>query len=227
LGAYVTFEPGAWTAWHAHASGQTLIVTAGFVRVQRWDGPIEEIRPGEVVWIEPGEKHWHGATPTTAMRHFTVVEKAEEDSPGWMEHLSNEQYLGKRRKHPMIAWTNEELDKIGTAEELRIATLRRDGTLRKRVIIWVARVGDDLYVRCVNGREGVWFHGVLTQHEGRIWAGGVEKDVKFVEETDPETNDKIDETYLTKYQRYPQWVAPMVTPEVRAATIKLVPRPVD
>ena len=126
--------------------------------------------------------------------------------------------------HQLNAWTNEELDKIGTAEELRIATLRRDSTLRKRVIIWVVRLGDDLYVRCVNGREGTWFRGVLTQHKGRIWAGGVEKDVTFVEESDREINAQIDEAYLTKYQRYPQWVAPMVTPKVRAATIKLVPR---
>jgi hypothetical protein len=123
-------------------------------------------------------------------------------------------------------WTSEELNKIGNAEELRIASLRRDGTLRKRVIIWVVRLGDDLYVRCVNGREGAWFRGALTRHEGRIWAGGVEKDVAFVEETDPEINARIDEVYLTKYRRYPQWVAPMVTPEVRAATIKLVPRPI-
>lgn len=124
----------------------------------------------------------------------------------------------------MTSWTSEELDKIGNAEELRIATLRRAGTLRKPVIIWVVRLGDNLYVRCVNGREGAWFRGVLTRHEGRIWAGGVEKDVTFVEESDPEINAKVDEAYLAKYQRYPQWVAPMVTPEARAATIKLVPR---
>jgi hypothetical protein len=123
----------------------------------------------------------------------------------------------------MDTWTSEELGKIGTAEELRIATLRHDGTLRKPVIIWVVRLGNDIYVRCVNGREGAWFRGVLTRHEGRIWAGGVEKDVTFVEETDPEINAKIDEAYLTKYSRYPQYVAPMVTPKVRAATIKLVP----
>ena len=125
----------------------------------------------------------------------------------------------------MTVWINDELNKIGTAEELRIASLRRDGTLRKPVIIWVVRVDDDLYVRCVNGREGAWFRGVLTQHEGRIWAGGVEKDVTFVEESDSGVNAKIDEAYLTKYRRYPQYVAPMVTPEVRAATIKLMPRP--
>ena len=126
----------------------------------------------------------------------------------------------------MTEWTNDELNKIGSAEELRIAGLKTDGTLRKPVIIWVVRLGDDLFVRCVKGREGAWFRGVLTRYEGRIWAGGVEKDVTFVEETDPGINDKIDEAYLTKYSRYPQWVAPMVTPDVRAATIKLVPRPI-
>ena len=124
----------------------------------------------------------------------------------------------------MTDWTNDELDRVGGAEELRITSLRRDGTLCKPVIIWVVRIGDDLYVRCVNGREGAWFRGVLTRHKGRIWAGSVEKDVTFVEETDAGINDRIDEEYLTKYRRYPQWVAPMVTPEVRAATIKLVPR---
>ena len=124
----------------------------------------------------------------------------------------------------MDTWTNEELDKIGTAEELRIASLRRDGTLRKPVIIWVVRVSDDLYIRCVNGRDGAWFRGAQTRHEGRIWAGGVEKDVTFVEEENSDINEKIDEAYLTKYRRYPQYVAPMVTPEVRAATVKLVPR---
>ena len=120
----------------------------------------------------------------------------------------------------MNSWTKDELENIGIAEELRIATLRRDGTLRKRVIICV---GDDLYIRCVNGREGAWFRGLLTRYEGCIWAGGVEKDVTFVEETAPDINAKIDEAYLTKYQRYPQWVAPMVTPKVQSATVKLVP----
>ena len=123
----------------------------------------------------------------------------------------------------MTIWMSEELNKIGRAEELRIASFRRDGTLRKPVIIWVVRIGDDIYVRCVNGRTGAWFRGVLSRHEGRIWAGGVEKDVTFVEEPDPDVNDQIDAAYLTKYRRYPQYVSPMVTPDVRAATIKLVP----
>jgi quercetin dioxygenase-like cupin family protein len=92
FGANVTFEPGARTAWHAHALGQILVVTAGCGRVQRWGGPIEEIRPGDVVWIEPGEKHWHGAAGTTAMTHIAIVEKTDENSTAWMEQVSDEQY---------------------------------------------------------------------------------------------------------------------------------------
>jgi quercetin dioxygenase-like cupin family protein len=92
FGASVTFEPGARTAWHAHPLGQTLIVTAGCGRVQGWVGPIEEIHPGDVVSIAPGEKHWHGASPTTAMTHIAIVERSEPNSTEWMEHVSDEQY---------------------------------------------------------------------------------------------------------------------------------------
>jgi quercetin dioxygenase-like cupin family protein len=92
FGAYVTFEPGARTAWHAHALGQTLIVTAGCGWVQRWSGPIEEIQPGDVVRIGPAEKHWHGAAPTTTMTHIAIGERVEGDSTDWMEHVSDEQY---------------------------------------------------------------------------------------------------------------------------------------
>ncbi len=93
FGASVTFEPGARTAWHAHALGQTLIVTVGCGRVQRWGCPNEEIRPGDVVWISPGEKHWHGAAPTTAMMHIAIAEKTNENSTEWMEPVSDELYL--------------------------------------------------------------------------------------------------------------------------------------
>ena len=124
----------------------------------------------------------------------------------------------------MTTWTGDELNRIAQAEELEIASLRRDGTLRKPVIIWVVRVGDDLYVRSVNGRDSGWFRGTQARHEGRIWAGGVEKDVTFVEESAPDINDKIDAAYLSKYRRYPQYVAPMVVPKSQAATLKLVPR---
>ena len=91
-GAIVTFEPCARTAWHTHPLGQTLIVTAGCGRVQRWGGSIEEIRPGDVVWFPPGEKHWHGAGPTTAMTHIAIVEVLDGKSADWMEKVSDEQY---------------------------------------------------------------------------------------------------------------------------------------
>ena len=91
-GASVTFEPGARTAWHTHPLGQTLIVTLGRGRVQRWGGQIEEIRPGDVVLIAPGEKHWHGATPTTAMTHIAIQEKLDGKNVEWLEQVSDDQY---------------------------------------------------------------------------------------------------------------------------------------
>lgn len=124
----------------------------------------------------------------------------------------------------MTTWTNDELIKIEKAEELQIASLRSDGTLRKPVIIWAVRVGDDLYVRSVNGRTAAWFRGVESRHEGQIRAGGVVKDVAFVEETDALINDQIDAAYATKYRRYASIAKSMGAPAVRAATIKLVPR---
>ena len=93
LCASVTFEPAARTAWHTHPLGQTLIVTAGCGLVQRWGGPVEEIRPGDVIWFPPGEKHWHGATGTTAMTHIAIVEQLDGKSADWMEKVSDEQYL--------------------------------------------------------------------------------------------------------------------------------------
>ena len=92
-GAHVTFEPGARTAWHTHPLGQTLIVTSGCGRVQRWGGPVEEIHPGDVIWFEPGEKHWHGASPSVAMTHIAIQEKLNGKVVEWMEHVSDEQYL--------------------------------------------------------------------------------------------------------------------------------------
>jgi quercetin dioxygenase-like cupin family protein len=90
--ASVTFEPGARTAWHTHPLGQTLIVTAGFGRAQHWGGPIQEIRPGDVVWFPPGEKHWHGASPTTAMTHLAIQEQLDGKTVDWMEQVADEQY---------------------------------------------------------------------------------------------------------------------------------------
>ncbi|MFL9826240.1 cupin domain-containing protein [Rhodoplanes sp. SY1] len=91
-GGTVTFEPGARTAWHIHPRGQTLLVTAGFGRVQREGGPIEEIRPGDVVWFEPGEKHWHGAAPDCAMTHIAIAEIAGGSAVTWMEKVTDHQY---------------------------------------------------------------------------------------------------------------------------------------
>ena len=91
-GANVTFEPGARTAWHTHPLGQTLVITAGCGWVQRWDGPIEEVHPGDVVQFPAGEKHWHGATPTTAMTHIAIQEALDGSAVAWLEQVSDEQY---------------------------------------------------------------------------------------------------------------------------------------
>jgi hypothetical protein len=124
----------------------------------------------------------------------------------------------------MSGWASDELDRVGSAEELELASAKADGTLRTPVTIWVVRAGDDVYVRSVRGRTSRWFRGVEDRHEGRVSAGGVDKDVLFVE-TD-EADDEIDEAYRAKYGgRYPaSYVDPMVSPDVRATTLKLVPR---
>ena len=96
VGAHVTFEPGARTAWHTHPLGQTLIVTAGCGRAQHWGGSIEEIRPGDVIWFPPGEKHWHGAAPTTAMTHIAIQEKLDGKVVDWLEQVSDEQYRARQ-----------------------------------------------------------------------------------------------------------------------------------
>ena len=126
----------------------------------------------------------------------------------------------------MTTWTSDELNKIGTAEELEIASLRSDGTLRKSRTIWVVRHGDDLYVRSVNGRGSDWFSGTQTHHEGHIEAGGIEKDVTFVDvNADDTINDQIDDAYRTKYRRYAaSIIGSTVTSKARSAMIKLLPR---
>jgi hypothetical protein len=123
----------------------------------------------------------------------------------------------------MSTWTSEELDAIGAAEELQFSSVRRDGTLRNPVTMWVIRHGDGLYVRSVYGRGSSWFRGAQTRHEAHIRAGGVDKDVRLVE-TD-ELGDEIDTAYRAKYQRYAESiVGSTVTPQARAATLELVPR---
>jgi quercetin dioxygenase-like cupin family protein len=92
VSATVTFEPGARTAWHTHPLGQTLIVTAGCGRAQRWGGPIEEIRAGDVIWFAPGEKHWHGGAPTTAVTHVAIQEQLDGKTADWMEQVNEDEY---------------------------------------------------------------------------------------------------------------------------------------
>lgn len=121
-------------------------------------------------------------------------------------------------------WTDDELDRIANAEELQIASFRRDGTLRKPVIIWVVRVGDSLYVRSAYGRNAGWFRGTQLHREGHIAAGGVDKDVAFVD-AEPAINDQIDAAFRTKYRRHEaRYVDMVVNPEARSTTIKLVPQ---
>jgi hypothetical protein len=121
----------------------------------------------------------------------------------------------------MSAWTSDELSRIEAAEELDLASARRDGTLRRPVTMWVVRHGDDLYVRSVNGRESSWFRGAQTSHEAHIQAGGVGKDVSLIETDD--VNDGLDGAYRTKYGRYAAGIIDAITsPAARAATLKLV-----
>ncbi len=126
----------------------------------------------------------------------------------------------------MATWTTNELDKIGAAEELQLASVRKDGTLRNPVTIWVVRVGDDLYVRAYKGRTSPWFRAMQSRHEGHISAGGVEKDVALVEvEDEAALNQQVDAAYRQKYRRYAAGIVEsVVTPGAGAATLRLVPR---
>ena len=125
----------------------------------------------------------------------------------------------------MTGWTRNDLERVGAAEELQLATFKKDGTLRKPVVIWVVRVGDDLYVRSWRGREGAWFGHVQRLPEGRIGASGVTKDVMFVDASSDEAlNNKINAAYQSKYRRYSaKYVRPMIALQARATTLKLVP----
>jgi hypothetical protein len=126
---------------------------------------------------------------------------------------------------PMSTWTRHELSRIGTAEELQVASRRRDGTLGSPRTIWVVRHGDSIYVRSVNGPTSAWYRGTRTRHEGHVRAGGVDKDVTFVD-VDPTLNDQIDDAYRSKYRRYAASIVDHITSDrARSATIELVPRP--
>jgi hypothetical protein len=125
----------------------------------------------------------------------------------------------------MTAWTNEELDRIDAVEELEVASLRADGTLRRPVTIWVVREGDGLYVRSWRGRSGAWYRGVRERYQGHIRAGGVDKDVAFVAVDDDELGERIDAAYRSKYGRYgSSYVKPMTSGETRTTTLRLEPR---
>lgn len=122
----------------------------------------------------------------------------------------------------MTKWTKDQLDRVGKAEEMQIASVRHDGTLGKPVTIWVVRHGDDLYVRSVRGRNAYWFRGTQERHEGRIRAGGVQQDVTFVD-ADHAIDDEVDAAYRAKYRRYAGSILNSVlTPEARSTTIKIV-----
>jgi hypothetical protein len=124
----------------------------------------------------------------------------------------------------MTQWATDKLDGIGKAEEVQIASVRRDGTLGKLVTVWIVRHGDDLYVRSVRGRKGEWFRGTQEKHEGRIRGGGVQQDVTFVD-AGRDGDDEVDAAYQAKYRRYAGSILNSVlTPEARSTTIKLVPR---
>jgi hypothetical protein len=123
----------------------------------------------------------------------------------------------------MTGWRDDELEKIESADELEIASLRSDGTLGSQRTVWVVRVDDDVYVRSVNGRTSDWFRGTQRRHEGRMRAGGVEKDVTFVD-ADVDLEDRIDDAYREKYRRYAKSVVDStLTPQARSAALKLVP----
>jgi len=127
----------------------------------------------------------------------------------------------------MTQWTSDQLDKFGKAEEVQIASVGRDGKLRKPVTVWAVRHSDDLHVRSVRGRDGHWFRGTQERHEGRIRAGGLQQDITFVE-ADHSIDDEIDAAYRDKYRRYAGRILESVlTPEARSSTLKLVPRSAD
>jgi hypothetical protein len=129
---------------------------------------------------------------------------------------------------PLPGWTQDELAQIGQADELELASLRRDGSLRDPVTMWVIRDGDQLYVRSMHGRSGAWFRGTQTRHEGHIRSAGIDKDVAFVDadaNAEAAVNDRIDQAYHSKYRQYgSDIIGGVVNPDSRASTIKLIPR---
>ena len=157
------------------------------------------------------------------MAPFWLHVKCHHGSKG--AHKSQGLSRGMVQSAPMTAWKSDALARIGSAEEVQIAPLRRDGRLGKPVVVWIVRHGGDLYVRSVRGPGGHWFRGVQERHEGRIGVGRVQQDVTFVD-ADHDIDEAVDAAYRTKYRRYAGSILNSVlTPEARSTTIKLVPRP--
>ena len=165
-----------------------------------------------------------GATNVVPERGDEGIEKVRELTAGDGTRAVCSSSHDCKKETPVTAWTSDELDKIAGADELRIAFLRRDGTLGSPRIIWVVRLGDDLYVRSVNGRDSAWFRGSQVRHEGHVQAGGVSKDVASAG-PGPGLDDQIDAAYRAKYRRYSaSSVGHITSPRARLATIRLVPR---
>jgi 4-carboxymuconolactone decarboxylase len=144
-GAIVTFEPGARTAWHTHPLGQTLIVTSGVGRVQRWGDPVQEIRPGDVVWTPPGQKHWHGASPTTSMTHVGIVERLDGKSVDWMERVTDEQYNGApERSEDARAPAPAQAEQRSSPSDQQGSTARASSALQRRLAPGLAVLTDEV-----------------------------------------------------------------------------------
>ena len=127
----------------------------------------------------------------------------------------------------MTTWTDDDLRRFGDAQEVRIAAMRRDSSLRSPVIVWVVRLGDDLYTRSVNGPDAAWFRGVQARHRGQLSAAGLVADVDFIASGDIDVDDQLDAEYARKYGRYPGPVKSITSPAARSTTLKLVPHQAD
>lgn len=202
-GASVTFEPGARTAWHTHPLGQTLIVTAGCGWAQRWGGPIEELRPGDVVWFSPGEKHWHGAAPATAMTHIAIQEKKRGKVVDWMEHVTDEQYhTGKKRKSrtSKTAMHNDALkDHLSTSREVRISVTGRKSGRTISIPVWFVAEDEKLYLLPARGSDTQWYKNALKSRTIRIDAGGTVADLKVAPITDAGQVSAVVDKFRAKY----------------------------
>ena len=226
-GAIVSFEPGARTAWHTHPAGQTLIVTEGIGLVQNWGGAVQEIQSGDIIWIPPGVKHWHGASGRHAMSHVAIQEKVNGLNVEWMEHVSDQQYNQVKDSGPFAAaanWPSDDLERIATKDDLHISPYREDGkTYGTPTWIWSVAVEGSLYVRAYNGVRSRWYQAAIRERAGRIIAAGVTRQVTF-EPVQGTINVKVDAAYRVKYAGSP-YLDSMIGEQARAATVKILPAP--